>query len=152
MARLRDLLLKPIAETPARAWRLLQRHPAEAPDAEATPLRVHVNKYITDKQAHCSHHCTGCKYSAAGGCALDSEFIEGVAETSDAESWLGAMHADLKALNDNITILREDMEATRENVNPSARLKLVIASVIGGFVGKGALDLVLWLIPRLLGL
>lgn len=151
MSRLRALL-RPIAETPVKAWRSLQRQPSQAPPADATPLRAHVNNYVVQKRRDCSYHCTGCKHSASGRCALDRAFMDGVEDTSDAESWLGAMHTDLVKLNENITILREDMEATRENINPSARLKLVIASVLGGFVGKGALDLAIWLIPKLLGL
>lgn len=142
---------RPMKETVAQVLRDVASRVARTPRADevTSPLREELKDRLQAKQdVGYAPHCPCCD----GQRVIDAQVAETVASKEDPAPYLEGIYTGIVTLNEKIPTLITKLETTSEDVSPSARMKVIVVSVFAGFVGKGLLDLAMWLIPKILGI
>lgn len=144
-------LFRPMKETAEREVKAAVDRLIRTPRPEdiASPLREELKGLMGAKQdVGYAEHCANCR----GHQTLDQGVAAAVESKEDPTPYLEGIYGGIITLNENIPVLITRLEDTSEKVAPSRVGKYLLGGVISGMIGKGALDLAIWLIPKILGL
>ena len=121
------------------------RPKAPAPEAAdfTNPLRAELQTLMQTKAAVCTHHCSGCSHATGNTCAFDSETTKILDSYDDPEPFLVEMIDEMKKTRAENAALRNDLERTRQDVNPMRRMMYIFGAGIAGLTAKAMWDLYL---------
>ena len=120
---------------------------AKAPAPEAgdfvNPLRAELETIMLRKRKVCTHHCAGCTHATGSDCAFDAEIELSLQNYDNPEPFLVEMIDEMKKTRAENTALRNDLAATRQDVNPIRRAMYLLSAGIAGLTAKAIWDLYL---------